>query len=295
VTTFLRLPHVGDLTGVDLAVVGLPFESGTDLTEGASFGPRAVREGSLSLRPLYNVAQRVAVFERLSAVDHGDATVVTGAAGPSLEAFETELGAVHRARVVPLGLGGDRTVLVAELRAAAAAHGPLALVLFTAEVDSDDVGGEPPENGTPVRRAIDEGLIDARRSTILGLRGGAYGPDDDERLRELGFDVFPWDDLVQLGSGAVAAAVERAAGKAFLSFDIDFVDPAFAPGTGAPRCGGPTSAQALALVRACRGLEIAAADVVGVVPDRDVSRLTGTLAATVAWEIMSLVACEAGS
>ena len=141
-----------------------------------------------------------------------------------------------------------------------------------------------------MRRATEEGLIDAARSTLMGMRGGLYGPGDLDEARDLGFTVIPWDDLAQLGTAAVAAAVERAGGKAFLTFDIDFVDPAFAPGTGTPECGGPSSMQALALLRACRGLQIVGADVVEVLPDLDSSHLTATLAATVAWEILSLVA-----
>jgi arginase family enzyme len=137
---------------------------------------------------------------------------------------------------------------------------------------------------------VEEGLIDPQRSTQLGMRGGLYGPHDYDEGRAMGFTVVPWDDLAQLGTGMVAAAVEAAAGPAFLTFDIDFVDPAFAPGTGTPEVGGPTSAQALALLRACRGLDIVAADVVEVAPDLDHSHLTTTLAATVAFEILTLIA-----
>jgi arginase family enzyme len=126
----------------------------------------------------------------------------------------------------------------------------------------------------------------------MGMRGGTYTADEFDVDREMGFEVLPWDDLAQLGNGAVAGAVERAGGKAFLTFDIDFVDPAYAPGTGTPECGGPTSMQALALLRACRGLQIVGADVVEVLPDLDSSHLTATLAATVAWEILCLVAAE---
>jgi len=126
----------------------------------------------------------------------------------------------------------------------------------------------------------------------MGMRGGLYSPHDYDDVRAMGFVLFPWEDLAQFGTEAVAAAVERAVGKAFLTFDIDFVDPAFAPGTGTPECGGPTSMQALALVRGCRGLDLVGADVVEVLPDLDTSHLTGTLAATVAYEILSLVACE---
>jgi agmatinase len=290
-STFLRLPHTARLEGVDVAFIGLPFDTGVSFRAGARFGPKAIREGSLSLRPDYNMAQRVALFERLSAIDYGDAPVAPGFTDRSFDRIATAVRAVHEAGAVPIGFGGDHSVLLAELRAAAATHGPLALIQFDAHSDTwDEYFGEKYTHGTVVRRAIEEGLIDAPRSTLMGMRGGLYGAGDLDEARDLGLTVLPWDDLAQLGTAAVAAAVERADGKAFLTFDMDFVDPAFAPGTGAPECGGPSSMQALALLRACRGLEIVGADVVEVLPDLDSSHLTSTLAATVAWEILSLVA-----
>jgi agmatinase len=293
ISTFLRLPHTLHLEGVDVAFVGLPFDTGVSFRAGARFGPKAIREGSLSLRPDYNPAQRVAVFERVSAVDYGDAPVVPGFTDRSYEKMAEALRVVHEAGTVPIGFGGDHSVLLAELRAAAATHGQLALLQFDSHSDTwDAYFGEKYTHGTVVRRAVEEGLIDASRSTLMGMRGGLYAPGDLDDAREMGFTVLPWEDLAQLGTAAVAAAAERADHKAFLTFDIDFVDPAYAPGTGTPECGGPTSMQALSLLRACRGLHIVGADVVEVLPDLDSSHLTATLAATVAWEILSLIAAE---
>jgi agmatinase len=206
--------------------------------------------------------------------------------------LEAALAPLHEAGVAPLGLGGDHSVVLAELRAAAQRHGPLALVQFDARGDTlDECSGESYAHGTAIRRAVDEGLIDPARSTQLGLRGGLSGPAEHEDARAMGFEVVPWLDLAQLGTGVVERAVERAGGKAFLTFDISFVDPAFAPGVGTPEVGGPSSMQALALLRGCRGLDLAGADVVEVVPGLDVSQLTATLAATIAWEMLSLMAC----
>ncbi|HJW75068.1 MAG TPA: arginase family protein, partial [Thermoleophilia bacterium] len=220
----------------------------------------------------------------------GDAPVVPTSVERSLALMEEVVARVHDAGAVPLCLGGDHSVTLAELRAAAQRHGQLGLVLFDAHHDFwDELYGERYGHGSWLRRACDEELIDARRSTLLGFRAGRGG-GDLERLREQGFTVYPFDDLMALGTGAVAGAVEQAAGKAFLSFDIDFVDPAFAPGTGCLEVGGPTSAQALALVRACRGLDLAGADVVEVLPDLDPSYITATLAATVGYEILTLIA-----
>jgi agmatinase len=291
ISTFLRLPHLTHLDGVDVAFVGLPFDTGVSFRAGARFGPKAIREGSLSIRPDYNPAQRVSVFERVSAIDYGDAPVVPGFTDRSNDKIATALCAVHEAGAVPIGFGGDHSVLLAELRAAYATHGRIALLQFDAHSDTwDEYFGEKYTHGTVVRRATEEGLIDPARSTMMGMRGGLFGPGDLDDARDLGFTVISWEDLAQLGTGAVAAAVERAGGQAFLTFDIDFVDPAFAPGTGTPECGGPSSMQALALLRACRGLQIVGADVVEVLPDLDSSHLTSTLAATVAWEILSLAA-----
>jgi len=292
ISTYLRLPHTLQLDGVDVAFVGLPFDTGASFRAGTRFGPKAVREGSLALRPYYNPAQRVAVFERLSAIDYGDSAVVPGFTDRSMQRMAETLAPLHAAGVVPIAFGGDHSVLLAELRAAAQRHGPLALVQFDAHSDTlDEYFGEKYTHGTVVRRALEEGLIDPARSTLLGMRGGLYAPADHDDVRAMGFDLFPWDDLAQFGTQVVAGAIDRAGGKAFLTFDVGFVDPAFAPGTGTPECGGPSSMQALALVRACRGLDLAGADVVEVLPDLDSSHLTGTLAATVAYEILSLVAC----
>jgi agmatinase len=293
ISTFLRLPHETRLEGVDVAAVGLPFDTGVSFRAGARFGPNAIREGSLALRTGYNPAQRVSVFERLSVVDYGDAAVVPSSGERSYELMQETLTTLHGADVLPLVFGGDHSVLLAELRAAAQRHGPLALVDFDAHLDTSDAFlGEKYSHGTVMRRATEEGLLDASRSTLMGMRGGLYSARDYEEARELGFEVIPWDELAQLGTGVVAAAVERAAGKAHLTFDIDFVDPASAPGTGTPEVGGPSSMQALALLRACRGLGVVGADVVEVLPDLDQSHLTATLAATIAYEILTLVACN---
>ena len=149
-------------------------------------------------------------------------------------------------------------------------------------------------HGTVVRRAAEEGVIDPSRSTLMGMRGGLYAPDEYEQARELGFTVVPWDDLAQLGTGMVAAAVDKIGErKAFLTFDIDFVDPAFAPAGHARGAAARARMQALALLRACRGLDLVGADVVEVVPELDSSHLTATLAATVAYELLTLMACFA--
>jgi len=291
VATFLGLPQVTGLEGVDVACVGLPFDAAVGFRVGARFGPAALREASRALRSGYSPVQRVAVFDRLSAVDAGDAPVVPGKVERSLALMEEMLTQVHEAGAVPLGFGGDHSVLLAELRAAAQRHGQLGLVSFDAHYDTwTEESDERSTHGAVLRRAVAEGLIDPKRSSLLGMRGAVSSAADVDAVRELGFLVVPWHDLAQLGTGMVEAAVERAGGKAFLTFDVDFVDPAFAPGTGTPAVGGPSSAQALALLQGARGLEIVGADVVEVLPSFDQSQLTALLGVTAAYEILTLIA-----
>jgi agmatinase len=291
--TYLRLPHVTETEGVDVAVVGVPFDAATQWRNGTRFGPKAIRDASLVIRPFYLPAQRVAPFDHLSVVDAGDAQVVPGFVDRTFDRVAARLSTLHAADVVPLCLGGDASVMLAELRAAAQQHGPLALVLFDAHTDTwDESVGERYAHGTVVRRAAEEGLIDPARSFLLGVRGGATGPTELEEARAMGFTVVPWDDLAQIGTGMAAATPDVAGGKAFLSFDVDFVDPAFAPGVSAPEVGGPSSMQALALLRGCRGLQIVGADVNSVVPESDPARITAALAAAVAFEVVCLIACE---
>jgi agmatinase len=257
-------------------VLGLAFDTGLAVRSGARFGPRAVREASLTIRPAYNPAQRVAGFT-----------------DRSLTAMQEAVDLVVAAGAVPLGIGGDHTVTLAELRAVAKKHGPVALLHFGAHTDClEESAGQRHIHSTVVRRAVEEGVVDPSRSALFGMRGGLDSPDEYDQARELGFTVVPWEDLAQLGTGMVAATVEAAAGaKAFVTVDVDFVDPAFAPAVGTPESGGPSSMQALTLIRACRGLDLAGADVVEVVPELDSSNLTATFAAAVGYELLSLMAC----
>jgi agmatinase len=290
--TFLRLPRHSNLDGVDVAFVGLPFDPSLTGPAGARFGPQGIREASLALRPHYNPSQRIQVFDRVSVVDFGDSPVRLGFLEQSLPMMEATVANVLQGEAVPIVLGGERYVTLAGLRAAAERHGALALVSFDAHGGLWEQDGHSQPHATLVRRAVDEGLVDPQRSTLVGMRGGLRHAREYDEARETGFTVVPWEDLAQLGSGMLAAAADIAAGKAYLSFDMDFVDPAYAPGVLTLEVGGPSSAQALALLRACRGLDVAAADVVGVVPDRDSAGLTTALGATIAYEILTLIACE---
>src|SRR5215213_8170389 len=283
VRTFARLPHVQTTEDVDVAVVGLPFDTGATFKVGARFGPESVRSASHMLRP-YNVELDVRVFETLSIVDYGDAPVIPG--------FIEDSYAAITATLHPLAVAG--VIALAELRALAAAHGPLALIQFDSHGDVWDsyFGGHKYTHGTPFRRAVEEGLLDATRSVQLGMRGPLYGPEDLQVARDLGFTVLTTTQLLARTPQEIGDLVRKTVGdrKAFLSFDVDFFDPAYAPGTGTPEVGGPTAFQGLAYLRACTGVRWVGGDVVEVLPALDHAQITAHLAAQVGYEFLALVA-----
>lgn len=296
VRTFMRLPLVDDLDGVDVAVIGIPTDDAVSFRSGARFGPEAIRSASVLLRP-YNPRLDVDVVERLSMVDFGDAPTVPGYHVETLGQIEAFLRPVHHAGVVPLCLGGDHSIVLAELRAAAAVHGPLALVHLDAHADVwDQYYGVAYFHGTVFRRAIEEGLIDAARSVQAGMRGTLYGKDDVEAPRKLGLAPIYMHELVDLGPAGYGDFVRRRVGDApaFLSFDIDFVDPGFAPGTGTPEVGGPSSGDAMAYIRALTGIDFRGFDCVEVAPAYDPTQATAWVAASACHEMLSLLALRRG-
>jgi agmatinase len=295
IRTFARLPNVSDLNDVDVAFIGVPFDTGATYRVGARFGPAAIREASALLRT-YNPVLEVSVYDHLSAVDRGDLPVAPGFIEVSYDRIVAGLGAVVQAGVIPILLGGDHSVTLAHLRAIAAHHGPVALIQFDSHSDLwDQYWGQRYTHGTPFRRAIEEGLLDVSRSSQVGLRGSLYGPDDMTVGRDFGLQVFPMAEVRALGFPRVLAAVKERAGTGpvFLTFDIDFIDPAYAPGTGTPEVGGPTTADALDCVRALAGLNLVGFDIVEVMPAYDgPGQITALAAANVGFEMLSLVALQ---
>jgi agmatinase len=291
VRTFARCPQAEGPEGVDVAVLGIPFDTATTNRPGARFGPEAVRSASIALRP-YNPAQRAQVFGRLSVADLGDVRVTPGNAERTVSQIAEQLQPIVRAGARTLCLGGDHLVVLGELRAQAAVHGPLGLVLLDAHADVwDAYFGERYFHGTPFRRAVEEGLVDPGRSLLAGMRGGVYEESDVSVPGELGFEVLPCDELVQLTPEAYAARVRARVGEGplFLSFDVDVLDPAFAPGTGTPEAGGLSTREALGYVRALRGLRFQGYDVVEVSPPYDgPGQPTAIAASNVAFELLTL-------
>jgi agmatinase len=291
-STFARLPHVRTLDEVDVAIVGVPFDTGVTYRVGGRFGPNAVRAASVMLRP-YNANLDVKPFDILSCVDYGDVAIVPGYTERSYAAIEAAVAPIVEAGVIPLLIGGDHACTLPHLRATRS-RGPVAVIDFDSHTDAwDSYFGEKYNHGTWMRRAIEEGLVDVDHSIEVGLRGSLYGAEDWTGLRdELGLEYLTTEDVFRLGPEAVAAAIRERVGDqpAFISFDIDVVDPAHAPGTGTPEAGGPSARDMLAILRGLTGIDFVGFDVVEVIPAYDPAGQTATVAANLAYEMLSLVA-----
>ncbi len=199
IRTFARLPHVTDLTDVDVAIVGAPFDTAVTYRVGARFGPAAVRDMSVMTRT-YNPSLDVNVYDHLSVVDYGDVSVVPGFIEDSYARITEGLSTILNAGVIPITIGGDHSIALAELRAVAAKHGPVGFIQFDSHADTwDEYFGRKYNHGTPFRRAVEEGLIDTSRAIQVGMRGSLYGPEDLEQSRELGFEVWTSDDVRREG------------------------------------------------------------------------------------------------
>ena len=294
VRTFARLPQVElPRDDVDAAVIGVPFDTATSFRSGARFGPEAIRAGSMLLRPYHPVLD-VDVFDTLSLVDGGDLAITPGNAQKTAAQIDEQLRPLVAAGIVPLVLGGDHSIVLGELRAQHAAHGPVALVLLDAHADTwDQYYGERYFHGTPFRRALEEGLLDPARSLLAGMRGPLYGPEDIDVPRELGFEVIPGPDLVAMTPYQYGDRVRARIGDgaAYLSFDIDVLDPASAPGTGTPEVAGLEPREALAFLRALAGIDFSGFDIVEVAPAYDSpGQITALNAAAIAFDLLALLA-----
>jgi agmatinase len=291
--TYARLPHVTELSDADCAVFGMPWDGGTSFRSGARFGPEAIRSASGMIRT-YNPVQKAQVFGALSVIDYGDAPTAPGYIEETLARIQAYVAPIAEAGVVPLGMGGDHSVALAELRALAAVHGPLGLVHIDSHTDLwDTYNGLPYAHGTMFRRALEEGVLDAARVIQAGMHGPLYGEADEAIPSQLGVETIPWVELAELAPAEFGTRVRARIGErpTFLSFDVDFVDAAFCPGTGTPEVGGPTSFQALSYLRALTGIDFAGFDVVEVAPAYDgPGQVTALFAANALFEMLSLVA-----
>jgi agmatinase len=292
-STFARLPRIDAVHDYAIAIIGAPFDGGTSYRPGARFGPLAVRTASRHLRTAYHPYLEVSPFQKMQVVDAGDM-----AANPFSITEAIDHMAGHATEVLANGsrlvtIGGDHTVALPLLRAVRQKHGPVALIHFDAHLDTwGTYFGAPMTHGTVFRRAFEEGLLIEDHSIHVGIRGPLYDRSDLDQDRELGFRILRAMDLDRLGLDAAAAQIRDRVGSnpVYVSVDVDVLDPAFAPGTGTPEIGGITSRELLALLRALDGLAIVGADVVEVSPSYDVAELTSLAAATVVYDVVSLMA-----
>lgn len=295
IPTFMRQPATRDLTDVDVAVMGVPFDGGTSYRSGTRMGPRKIREASLMLWG-YNNVQSIAPLEWLDVVDYGDVDVVPVSIEATMDHITAEAKDVLDSHTTLVTLGGDHSITLPLLRAHAAAFGPLAVVHFDSHPDTweSEFGGQLCSHGTPFRRAIEEGLIDTSAYIQVGIRGSTSGPEDLVEARQLGAHVLPIETVFEQGIPQVIQLIQVMMGerRVYVSLDIDAVDPAYAPGTGTPEVGGLTSFQILQLVRGLKGLNIVGFDLVEVNPAYDHSDITSILAANLAFEFLSLLALQ---
>lgn len=292
--TFMRMPHVDSARGLDFVIAGVPFDTACSYRTGARFGPQAIRAISAMIKP-NNVIQQVNIMEDLRGGDVGDFPIVPGYIHPTYAAIEAGMAGILDEGAVPIVLGGDHSITLGELRAVAKKHGPVALLHFDSHSDlCDEVFGEKYNHGTPFRRALEEGLIDASHSVQVGMRGSLYDPNEHQMAADLGMLLIPSHKMRTMGFEELLRIVRERVGDTpcFLTFDIDFVDPAYAPGTGTPEVGGWTSWEALELVRGVSGLNFVGFDVVEVAPPYDHAEITAYLAANLVFEFLSILAAK---
>lgn len=292
IKTFMRMEYVKTTENIDFAVVGIPFDSAASYRVGTRFGPSAIRDISSLTKP-YNPVLDVDIFEYCSGVDYGDVKTVPGYIEDSYEEIENGLLPLFQAGVVPISMGGDHSVTLPELRACAKANGPVALIHFDSHYDTwEEYFGKPYNHGTPFRHAANEKIIDTSKSIQVGLRGGLYTKEDTKMSPNLGFQVLTAVDCHKMGNEEIIRQIKNRVGdsKAFLTFDVDFLDPAYAPGTGTPEIGGFTTADALEIIRGLKDLNIVGYDVVEVAPQYDHGQITALAAANLMVEFMSHVA-----
>ena len=289
--SMMRLPTQPTAEGLDACFVGVPFDIGTSNRTGARFGPRQIRAESCLLRP-YNMATRAAPFDSLQVADVGDVPINTYNLQDSIGIIEAFYDGILAHGCKPMTLGGDHTIALPILRALRKKYGPLGMVHVDAHADINDaMFGEPIAHGTPFRRAVEEGLLEGRRVVQIGLRGTGYTAEDFDWPRSQGFRVVQAEDCWYRSLAPLMGEVREqlGPGPVYLSFDIDGIDPAFAPGTGTPEIAGLTVPQALEVIRGCRGLDVVGGDVVEISPPYDLSGNTALLGANLLFEMLCVL------
>ncbi|PSK93796.1 agmatinase [Murinocardiopsis flavida] len=289
--TFARLPRIDQVPHTDIAVVGVPFDTGVSYRPGARFGPAAIREASRLLRP-YHPALDVSPFAAAQVADAGDIAVNPYSIGDAVEALDAAASGFAGSGTRLVTLGGDHTIALPLLRSLHRRHGPVALLHFDAHLDTwDSYFGEPYTHGTPFRRAVEEGLLDTEAISHVGIRGPLYGRADLAADRRFGFGIVTAADVLRKGVDEITDALRARIGSRplYVSVDIDVLDPAHAPGTGTPEAGGLTSRELLEILRGLAGCALVGADVVEVAPAYDHAQITATAAAHLAYDLISVL------
>ncbi|MHA7154850.1 agmatinase [Arthrobacter sp. TMN-50] len=296
VATFARLPRLDEVDRADIAVVGVPFDSGVSYRPGARFGANHVRESSRLLRP-YNPAMDISPFEQVQVADAGDMAVNPFNINEAIETIQQNALDLTADGAKLVTLGGDHTIALPLLRAASERAGaPVAMLHFDAHLDTwDTYFGAEYTHGTPFRRAVEEGILDTEAISHVGTRGPLYGVKDLEDDRRFGFGIVTSSDVFRQGVDEVIAKLRDRIGSRplYISIDIDVLDPAHAPGTGTPEAGGITSRELLEILRGMRGMNLIGADVVEVAPAYDHAEITGVAASHIAYDLVSLMADQA--
>lgn len=289
--TMMRLPAAVNVAGLDACFVGVPLDIGTSNRPGARFGPRVIRAESAHLRPA-NMGTRAAPYERLMVADIGDVAINPYDLKDSVRRIESAYDEILSGGCVPITLGGDHTIALPILRAVARRYGPVGLIHVDAHADvNDTMFGEKIAHGTPFRRCVEEGLLDCHRVVQIGLRGTGYGSEDFDWSRSQGFRVVQAEECWYRSLAPLMADVraQMGGGPVYLTFDIDGLDPACAPGTGTPEPGGLMTSQGLEIIRGCRGLRLVGCDLVEVAPAYDPSGNTALLAANLLFEMLCVI------
>ncbi len=289
--TFMRLPQAGSLADLDVAVLGIPMDIGTSWRSGTRFGPKQIRAQSAMIRP-YNMATGAAPFDSLQVADIGDLAINTFSLADSLRIIAESYDGILAQDVIPVAMGGDHSITLPILRAIARKHGPVALVHVDAHADvNDEMFGERETHGTVFRRAWEEGLIQPDKTYQIGIRGTGYAADDFSEAQGWGFQQFPAHELWHRSLSELGAEIRRDIGTrpAYVTYDIDSLDPAYAPGTGTPEVGGLSTMQALQLIRELRGLAIVGCDLVEVSPPYDPSGNTALTGANLLYELLCVL------
>ncbi|OLP45891.1 agmatinase [Rhizobium oryziradicis] len=290
--TFMRLPLLTSAKGLDIALVGIPWDGGTTNRAGARHGPRELRNQSSLMRRVHHVS-KIEPFKLANIADVGDLTVNPIDLMLALKQMEDGMAAILEAGALPLVGGGDHLTTLPVLRAVAKSR-PVGLIHFDAHSDTNDsyFGGQRFTHGTPFRRAIEEGLLDPKRMVQIGIRSSLYSADEHDWAKEQGVRIIYMEEFTRRGPEDVMAEARAIAGDGatYVSFDIDSIDPSMAPGTGTPEIGGFLTREAQAMVRLLEGVNIVGADVVEVAPPFDVGGMTAIAGATMMFELLCIMA-----